>query len=94
MAKELVKRGVKAIEAYGSLDEGCVLPVAYLESLGFVTVRDHARHPRLRMDLRTTVTWRGDVEGAWGRLVGVVRPFPAGARQVTRTKGLTADKVR
>lgn len=94
VAKDLVKRGVKAIEAYGAIDEGCVLPVGYLESLGFVTVRDHARHPRLRLDLRTTVTWREDVEGAWGRLVGVVRPFPAGARQVSPTQRLTSDQVR
>ncbi|HEY5032760.1 MAG TPA: GNAT family N-acetyltransferase [Actinomycetes bacterium] len=94
MGKDLIKRGVKAIEAYGASAEGCVLPVTYLESLGFVTVRDHARHPRLRLDLRTTVTWREDVEGAWGRLVGVVRPFPAGARQVSPTNRLTPDEVR
>jgi GNAT superfamily N-acetyltransferase len=79
MAKDLVKRAVRAVEAYGAVDESCVLPVGYLESVGFVTVRDHARHPRLRLDLRTTVSWREDVEGAWERLVGVVRPFPAGA---------------
>ena len=81
MAKDLLKRGVKAIEAYGAQDSGCVLPVGFLESVGFVTVRDHSRHPRLRLDLRAALTWREDVEGAWGRLVGVVRPFPAGARQ-------------
>jgi GNAT superfamily N-acetyltransferase len=94
MAKDLVKRGVKAVEAYGALDDGCVLPVGYLESVGFVTVRDHARHPRLRLDLRTALTWREDVEGAWGRLVGVVRPFPAGARQISPTQRLTSDQVR
>jgi GNAT superfamily N-acetyltransferase len=94
MAKDLVKRSVKAIEAYGAVDDGCVLPVAYLESVGFVTVRDHARHPRLRLDLRTALTWREDVEGAWERLVGVVRPFPAGARQVSPTQKLSADQVR
>ena len=94
MAKDLVKRGVRAIEAYGSTGEGCVLPVAYLEAVGFVTVRDHVRHPRLRLDLRATVTWREDVEGAWGRLVGVVRPFPAGARQAAPTQRLTSDEVR
>jgi len=44
--------------------------VGYLEAVSFVTVRDHARHPRLRLDLQTTVTWREDVEGAWERLVG------------------------
>jgi GNAT superfamily N-acetyltransferase len=87
MAKDLVKRGVRAIEAYGSTDDGCVLPVEYLESVGFVTVRDHARHPRLRLDLRTALSWREDVEGAWERLVGAVRPFPASARQAVTTPG-------
>ena len=83
-AKDLLKRGVKAIEAYGAQESGCVLPVGFLEAVGFVTVRDHSRHPRLRLDLRAALTWRKDAEGAWeawGRLVGVVRPFPAGARQ-------------
>jgi GNAT superfamily N-acetyltransferase len=97
MAKDLVKRGVRAIEAYGSTGEGCVLPVGYLESVGFVTVRDHARHPRLRLDLRTALSWREDVEGAWERLVGAVRPFPQGAvrgQQISPTQTLSADQVR
>jgi GNAT superfamily N-acetyltransferase len=99
MAKDLLKRGVRAIEAYGGTGERCLLPVGYLEAVGFVTVRDHARNPRLRLDLRTTVTWREDVEGAWERLVGVVRPFPAGARQAGAVPGaplrqrLPADQV-
>src|SRR5438045_2249641 len=29
-AKDLSRRGVRAIEAYGAIDEGCVLPVDYL----------------------------------------------------------------
>ena len=100
MAKDLVKRGVRAVEAYGAIAEGCVLPVSYLEAVGFVTVRDHPRHPRLRLDLRSTLTWREDVEGAWERLVGVVRPFPVGAARggrgttVSPTRSLAADQVR
>jgi hypothetical protein len=100
MAKDLVKRGVRAIEAYGAVADCCVLPVGYLESVGFVTVRDHPRYPRLRLDLRSTLSWREDVEGAWERLVGVVRPFPAGAarqgsgRKVAPTRSLPADQVR
>jgi len=100
MAKDLVKRGVRAIEAYGAVADGCVLPVSYLESVGFVTVRDHPRFPRLRLDLRSTLSWREDVEGAWERLVGVVRPFPAGAARqgpgakVAPTRSLPADQVR
>jgi len=100
MAKDLVKRGVRAIEAYGAVVDSCVLPAAYLESVGFVTVRDHPRFPRLRLDLRSTLSWREDVEGAWERLVGVVRPFPAGAARqggganVVSTWSLPADQVR
>jgi GNAT superfamily N-acetyltransferase len=81
-AKDLVKRGVRAIEAYGSSEESCVLPRAFLESVGFVTCRNHVLTPRLRLDLRSAVSWREDVEGALGRLVGVVRPYPAGVREV------------
>ena len=100
MAKDMIKRGVRAIEAYGGFEDSCVLPAAYLESVGFVTVREHARHPRLRLDLRTTLTWREDVEGAWERLVGVVRPFPATATRggrppkVSPSQRLSADQVR
>jgi len=63
-------------------------------------VRDHPRFPRLRLDLRSTLSWREDVEGAWERLVGVVRPFPAGAARagnganVASTWSLPADQVR
>src|SRR5436305_708978 len=51
-AKDLTRRGFRAIEAYGAVAQGCALPVDYLEAVGFVTVRDHVRHPRLRLDLR------------------------------------------
>jgi GNAT superfamily N-acetyltransferase len=80
-AKDLTRRGVRAIEAYGALEDGCVLPVGYLESVGFVTVRDHARSPRLRLDLRTALTWRDPVGEAIERIRGAVRPFPAGANR-------------
>lgn len=80
-AKDLVRRGVRAIEAYGSTDEPCLLPVSFLEAVGFVQVREHARNPRLRLDLRTTVAWRDPVGGAWERIRGAVRPFPAGANR-------------
>jgi len=82
VAKDLVRRGVRAIEAYGSPGVACVISTALLESVGFMMVRDHALTPRLRLDLRSAVSWREDMEGALGRLVGVVRPYPMGARQV------------
>lgn len=84
VAKDLTRRGVRAIEAFGweraaaGAEEpaplgGCVLPADFLRSVGFKTVRPHHRHPRLRLDLRTTLSWREDVEQALERLLGSVR---------------------
>lgn len=76
MAKELIKRGdVTVVEAFGSTrpDEGeCVLPVEFLQAVGFRTHRSHPVYPRMRMDLKTAITWREEFEAALGRLVGVV----------------------
>ena len=88
VAKDLTRRGVRAIEAYGvhaapsdplpaleraMVTTGCVLPAGYLLSVGFKTVRPHLVHPRLRLDLRTALSWREDVEHALERLLGSVR---------------------
>jgi GNAT superfamily N-acetyltransferase len=54
----------------------CVASVEFLGSVGFKTHRPHARHPRMRMDLRSALSWRDEVEAALGRLIGVVRPTP------------------
>ena len=87
MAKDLTRRGVRAIEAFGDKQwtaPACVLPVDYLLAVGFKTVRPHHRNPRLRMELRTALTWREDVEVALERLLGsmspdrvLLRPSPA-----------------
>ena len=77
MAKDLTRRGVRAIEAFGDKQwtaPACVLPVDYLLAVGFKTVRPHHRHPRLRMELRTALTWREDVEVALERLLGSMNP--------------------
>jgi GNAT superfamily N-acetyltransferase len=79
VAKDLVRRGVRAIEAYG--DEqwespACVLPAAHLRSVGFKTVRPHHRWPRLRLELKSAVSWREDVEVALERLLGSMSPDP------------------
>jgi len=82
VAKDLQRRGVKAIEAFGDLRwEGphCVMPADYLKSVGFKTVRPHHRFPRLRLELKTTVTWSENVEAALEKLLGsmtdpVLRP--------------------
>lgn len=73
VAKDLMRRGVKAIEAFGSAEwsaPACVLPVDFLLSVGFKTVRPHPRFPRLRLELKTALSWREDVEVALERLLG------------------------
>jgi hypothetical protein len=83
MAKDLTRRGVKAIEAFGDRrweSPACVLPVDYLLAVGFKTIRPHHHYPRLRMELRTILTWREDVEVALERLLGSMTPAaPQGA---------------
>jgi GNAT superfamily N-acetyltransferase len=54
----------------------CVASVDFLSSVGFKTHRQHARTPRMRMDLRSALTWRDEVEAALEKLIGVVRPAP------------------
>jgi hypothetical protein len=77
VAKDLTRRGVKAIEAFGDLrwdGPSCVLPADYLLAVGFKTVRPHHRFPRLRLELKTAVSWREDVEVALERLLGSMSP--------------------
>ncbi|MDP9436458.1 MAG: GNAT family N-acetyltransferase [Actinomycetota bacterium] len=79
VAKDLTRRGVRAIEAFG--DErwespACVLPADALRSVGFKTVRPHHRFPRLRLELKSAVSWREDVEVALERLLGSMSPDP------------------
>jgi GNAT superfamily N-acetyltransferase len=88
-AKDLTQRGIKAVEAFGggpaavggdgseenAHDHGtpCVLPAHLLESVGFTVVRPHHRYPRLRLELKSALSWREDVEAALERLLGSVR---------------------
>lgn len=83
-AKDLTRRGVKAIEAFGlataagisGADEPnarCLVPADLFLSVGFKTVRPHHRFPRLRLELKTAVSWREDVELALERILGTVR---------------------
>jgi len=86
MVKDLVQRGgIRAVEAFGSTgarsrrapEHDCLLPVEFLQRVGFKTQRSHPRNPRMRLDLKSVVTWRDEVEAALERLVGVVRPTRA-----------------
>lgn len=78
-AKDVMRRGVRAIEAFGYLGDAdapkaaCVIPARFLTAVGFKTVREHRTYPRLRLDLRTALTWREDMESAVERLLASVR---------------------
>jgi GNAT superfamily N-acetyltransferase len=93
-AKDLTRRGVKAVEAFGlaagappaAADEqstACLVPADLLLAVGFKTIRHHHRYPRLRLELKTALSWREDVEQALERILGTVRA-PALTSQSTR----------
>jgi hypothetical protein len=88
VARDVVRRGIRAIEAFGRAggdpqvepeadsdvpDHSCLLPADYLLAVGFKTVRPHPRTPRLRLDVKTTVTWKEDVEYALDRLLSAMQ---------------------
>ncbi|WP_162598687.1 GNAT family N-acetyltransferase [Nocardioides gilvus] len=89
-AKDLVLREVAALETFGTYADVAaaaetaetappgrtdhLLPVGFLESVGFATHRTHSTTPRMRMDLRAARSWMDEVELALERLVGAVRP--------------------
>ncbi len=77
VAKDLVKRNIRAIEAFGDarwVRPSCVVPADFLLSVGFKTVRPHHRYPRLRLELRNALTWKEDVEAALEKLLGSMTP--------------------
>src|SRR5260370_29631572 len=81
VAKDLTRRGVKAIEAFGDLrSEGlsCVMPADYLLAVGFKTVRPHLHYPRLRLELKPAGSWRQGDGGALGPPPRSLLPGPAG----------------
>ncbi|MFT4085046.1 MAG: GNAT family N-acetyltransferase [Nocardioides sp.] len=84
MARDLLTRRdgtVRAVEAFGDVGplsgihgRRCAAPADFLARVGFKTHRPHPTAPRLRMELKQTVTWRDEMEVAWERLLGAVRP--------------------
>jgi GNAT superfamily N-acetyltransferase len=78
VAKDLIQRGVKAIEVFGDArwsERGhCLLPADHLLAVGFKTVRPHRHYPRLRLELKSVASWREDVEVALERLLGSMSP--------------------
>jgi GNAT superfamily N-acetyltransferase len=80
VAKDVIRRGFKAVEAFGDAKwsaPSCLLPADHLLAVGFKTVRQHPRYPRLRLELRSTISWKEDVEMAIDRLLGAVQKEPA-----------------
>jgi GNAT superfamily N-acetyltransferase len=81
VVKDVINRGgIRAVEAFGDragtpgVYGGCVVPADFLLRVGFKTHRGHPRYPRLRMDMRSVLTWREEVEAALEKLIGAVRP--------------------
>ena len=87
VAKDLTRRGVKAVEAFADTnpdeETSCVIPADFLLSVGFKTVRTHPRWPRLRLELRTALSWKEDVEAALERLLSSVTISTATPAPVT-----------
>lgn len=102
-ARDLTRRGVKAIEAFGYQSDDvpretsrllrrlpgrrlhdssaadqlasmtlCMTPAGLFEAVGFHVVRPHHKFPRLRLDLRTALSWREDVEAALEKIISSV----------------------
>lgn len=95
-AKDLVDRGFVALEAFGASGrrhEACVLPTGFLSAVGFRTQRAHPAYPRMRMELRSTLRWKDEVEHAIGALLGAVRPVkqPKPAPPAVRDLGVRRE---
>ncbi len=79
MAADLVRRGVRAVEAVAAEPGGpnCLIPAEFLLAVGFKTVRPHSHTPRLRLDLRSTVSWREEIVAATLGRLRLPRPVEA-----------------
>jgi len=86
VARDINRRGIRAVEAFGRVAErddtdlSCLPPAEFLLAVGFKTVRPHPRTPRLRLDIRSIVSWREDVEYAIERLLGSIQVPALGGR--------------
>ena len=78
IAKDLTRRGVKAIEAFGDLQLARDRPASFRPTTCSLSAsRRSARTraiPRLRLELKTALSWREDVEVALERLLGSMSP--------------------
>lgn len=95
VAADLVERGFTAVETYGDTrgrTSGCVLPSDFWGSVGFKTQRAHATTPRMRMELRSAISWKDEVELALEKVWGVVRPAKQKAARPIGGSVRTASK--
>lgn len=81
--KEALRRDLEAVEVYGDRryrEQACVLPTQWLLHEGLEVVREHPRHPLLRLETRRTVRWAESfehaLEGILGRVPRVSAPAP------------------
>jgi GNAT superfamily N-acetyltransferase len=83
MLRDLVTRGEKCVEAYGTTGPADGMPVVtvnFLISQGFQVVRPHAQYPLLRLDLKTLAAWTDSVEALLDSLsvrLGIAKGVPA-----------------
>ena len=94
MARDLVERGdIRAVEAFGDTRgrrAACLVPADFLGAVGFKR-SGRTRDPRMRMELRSAVSWREEVEAVLERLRAARPPSPrasGASRQVRRGPGL------
>ena len=86
LARDISRRGIRAVEAFGRASESagedlmCLPPAEFLLAVGFKTVRPHRATPRLRLDIRSIISWREDVEYAIERLLGSIQVPALGGR--------------
>ncbi|MFC7755078.1 GNAT family N-acetyltransferase [Tsukamurella soli] len=80
---DLIRRGVRAVEAFGLVDDGdelakcavcqCdstpLIDAQQLETVGFTVVAPHHRYPRLRYELTEGLGWKAGVERALEQLL-------------------------
>lgn len=78
LARDVSRHGVRAVEAFGRAGDStdpelaCLPPTDFLLAVGFKTVRSHPRTPRLRLDMRSIVSWREDAGYAVERLLASI----------------------
>jgi GNAT superfamily N-acetyltransferase len=78
LARDVIRRGIRAVEAFGrptdppNAELACLPPTDFLLAVGFKTVRPHPKTPRLRLDIRSVVSWREEAGSAVERILASI----------------------